>query len=459
MTEMMQRDSGAGQRNRWLLVAVVGLAAFMGTLDTSIVSVAIPFIQQDLHTRPDLIEWVSLSYFLPMVALALPNGRWLDRVGKRVMFALAASGFGLSSIVCGLAPTIGVLIAARIVQGAFGALLFVMTPVLATIAVRPEARGRALSVPTTLGPLGAASGPALGGLLVGQLGWHWIFYVNVPVCIVIVLLGLHQMSADGPLRLPGRAWLIEAVLFGSSVAALLVGLTFTAGGGLGWLVIVTLAVVPLWIWSRLPLSKEPRALLRSGPVLPPLIGLVTIMAAVGLVQYLTPFFLTDSIHLSPELIGITVLAFPIGMAIFGPLSGVISDRWGVRAPQVLGGLVAVIGLALIVPLDHNWGPFDLVWRLALFGIGTGLFLAPNQASVMASVPKSMFGTAGASSSLLRQLGLSLGPAIATLAWSLSGYTNTGMAAAYLVAAGAAFAAAVSAGIRRRPEPEVPWQGG
>lgn len=435
------------QRNRWLLVAVVGLAVFMANVDLSIVNVALPSIQQDLHTRPDVTEWVALGYFLPLIALALPSGRWLDRVGKRAALGLAATGFGLASIACALSPTIGVLIGARVVQGAFGAVLFAMTPVLATIAVRPEARGRALSVVTTLSPLGAISGPALGGLLVGRLGWEWIFYVNVPVCLAVILLGFSQMPADGPLRLPGRDWLVEAFLLGSSGTALLVGLTFTARDGLGWLVISALAIVPLWIWWRLPVSQAPRDLLRSGRVLPPLAGLMTMMAAVGFVQYLTPFFLTQALHLSPGKIGATVLAFPVGMAVSGPISGVASDRWGARAPQLLGSALALIGLVLMVPLNDTWGPFDVAWRLALFGIGHGLFAAPNQSSVMSSAPESMLGTLGASSALVRQLGFSLGPAVATLTWSLSGYTTAGMAVAFAIAAAAVLVAGLSAGVR------------
>lgn len=416
-------------------------------MDITIVNVAIPSIQQGLHSTPAVIEWISLGYLLPVSALALPSGRWLDRVGKRAMLVFAAGGFGLASFACGLAPTIEVLIGARIVQGIFGAVLFAMTPTLATIAVRPEARGRALSVPTTLGPVGAAAGPALGGLIVSTLGWQWIFFVNVPVCVVIILLGFSQLTADGPLHWPGRDWLVEAFLLGLSVTALLVGLTFVARGGLGWLAVSAFAAVPLVIWLRLPLSKATRQLLGSGGVAAPLIGLVAIMATVGFVQYLTPFFLTEGLHLSPAKIGLTMLGFPVMMALIGPVAGAIADRWGVRAPLLVGAALAVIGLALLVPLDRSWTQLDVVWRLAVFGLGLGLYAGPNQTSVMSAAPRPMLGTAGASSSLLRQLGLSLGPAVATLVWSLSGYSVSGMSTALVIAAVAALAAGLTAVFR------------
>jgi MFS family permease len=320
----------AAQRNNWLLVAVAGIAVFMATMDASIVTVALPDIGSSLRVRPDVAQWVALGYFLPLIALALPSGRWLDGVGRRSALLFAGAGFGISSAICGLAPGIGVLVAARVLQGAFGSALFAMTPVLATMAVRPEARGRALSVNATLGPLGAVAGPALGGLLVGQLGWRWIFYVNVPVCAIMILLGLNQMRADGPLRLPGSQWVVETALLGAAVTALLLGLTLTAGGGLGWLAVGVLAMPFGWLWARLRVSEAPRRLLSSPGVRAPLASLLTMMTALGLMQYLTPFFLAHVLHAPVGRIGTTVLAFPAAMAAIGPLAGMMTDRWSAR---------------------------------------------------------------------------------------------------------------------------------
>jgi MFS family permease len=449
MTDLVlqSKDAGTEQRNRWLLVAVVGLAVFMANVDLGIVNVAMPSIQLDLGTQPDVTQWVALGYFLPMIVLALPSGRWLDQVGKRAALGFAASGFGLASIACALSPNIGVLIAARVTQGVFGAVLFAMTPVLATFAVRPEARGRAMSVVTTMVPMGAVSGPALGGVLVGHLGWEWIFYVNIPVCFAVILLGLNQIPAAGSLRLPGRDWLVEAVLLGSSVSMLMVGLALTARHGLGSLMLSALALLPLWIWSRLPVSEPSRNILRSSRVLLPLTALMTTMTAVGLTQYLTPFFLSQVLRLSPGQVGATVLAFAVGMAASATVSGAVCDRWGPAAPQLIGSVLSLIGLVLMVSLDGTWGPLDVVWRLALFGVGHGLFAAPNQSLVMSSAPKPMLGTLGASSALVRQLGLSLGPAVATITWSLSGYRTAGMAVAFVIGAVAILVAGLSVIIR------------
>lgn len=438
------------QPNRWLLVAAAGLAVFMATIDMSIVNVALPAIQTSLNTQPSVTEWVALGYFLPLVALALPSGRWLDRVGKRAALGFAAAGFGVASVLCALAPTIGVLIGARVVQGVFGSVLFAMTPMLAAIAVRPEMRGRALSVFATLGPLGAVSGPALGGLLISQLSWEWIFYVNVPVCVVVVLLGMSQIRADGPLRLPNLSWATEAALLGASTVALMLGLSFTASGGLGWLLLSALAIPLVWAWTRLESSKGPRELVRSPGVAGPLVGLLAVMTATAFVQYLAPFFLAQVLHQPAASIGVTVLAFPLAMAVCGPIAGVLTDRWNARLTQVLGTAIAVVGLALTVPLGSDWHPLDLAWRLAVIGVGIGLFTAPNQTVMMSSAPKSMMGTMGAGSSLVRQLGLSLGPALATLIWSLADYRLVGMSVAFGVAVVVTLIAGVAVSYRRRP---------
>jgi MFS family permease len=144
--------------NRWWLVLGAAAALVMVTIDSSIVNVALPTIGAHFQTPAAVTEWTVLGYLLPMVALVVPAGGWLDRSGRRPAFLLAIVGFAASSVAAGLSPSIGWLIAARVVQGAFGALLNAQVPALVTTAVRPDVRGRAMSILATLGPLGAATG-------------------------------------------------------------------------------------------------------------------------------------------------------------------------------------------------------------------------------------------------------------------------------------------------------------
>lgn len=162
-----------------------------------------------------------LGYLVPAIALTLPGGRWLDRVSPRWALKFSVTGFVTSSILAGAAHGVGGLIAARVLEGSFGALLFALLPVLTTVAMRPESRGRAMAVVTTLGPLGAVSGPVVGGFLVQELHWAWLFYVNVPVGLAVTAIAMVQLPAGGRPQAADRSLVTEA-----SASA---GITCTAG--------------------------------------------------------------------------------------------------------------------------------------------------------------------------------------------------------------------------------------
>jgi predicted MFS family arabinose efflux permease len=145
------------KRNQWWLVAAAGLAVFMASVDLTIVNVALPAIERDFEIATSMTEWIVLAYLLPLAGLALPSGRWLDSVGRRPALMFSLTGFALASVAAGLAPGLAWLIGARLAQGTFGALLFALVSALATTAVQPQARGRAMGLITTLGPLGLIS--------------------------------------------------------------------------------------------------------------------------------------------------------------------------------------------------------------------------------------------------------------------------------------------------------------
>lgn len=272
------------ERNRWWLVAAAGLAVFMASVDMSIVNIALPVIEADLEIPTSMTEWVVLAYLLPLAGLALPSGHWLDTVGHRPALVFSLSGFALASVAAGLAPGLAWLIAARLVQGTFGALLFSLVPALATTAVQSQARGRAMGLITTLGPLGLVSGPVMGGLIVDGLGRPWIFFVNVPVSLVVLTVGLRTLPSGTALRAPDRTWFAEAILLSSAVAALLLSLSFTASDGLAWLILAVLAVPLLGMWLRMPTSTAVRRLLRTAGESGPHLALALAATAIGTVN-------------------------------------------------------------------------------------------------------------------------------------------------------------------------------
>ncbi|MBV8933981.1 MAG: MFS transporter, partial [Kutzneria sp.] len=213
------------QPERWSLVAVAGVLSFVAMLDMNIVTVAVPHISRALDVTPEVGQWALLGYQVPVVALLLPVGQWLKSSGMRPALLVSVVAFGTCSVAAALSPTMSWLIIARVLQGGFGAVLFVLMPTLAARAVRPERRGRAMSVPATLGPLGAVTGPALGGVLLDHLGWQAIFLVKVPLCAAAAVIAWRVMPRDGRPARPDRHTVINAVLVATAVASLLLALT------------------------------------------------------------------------------------------------------------------------------------------------------------------------------------------------------------------------------------------
>ncbi|MBQ1023705.1 MFS transporter [Micromonospora sp. C95] len=430
------QDVRTGRRspvNRWWVVGGMGLAVFLASLDMSIVNVALPAIRDSLSAPTAVTQWVVLGYLLPLVALALPTGRWLDDGDHRSVFTWSSTGFAVASLAAGLAPTIGWLIAARVVQGLFGAALMALIPVLITTSVEPGLRGRAMGVVDTLGMLGLISGPAIGGVIVASAGWPWIFYLNVPVCIGLVLLALAHIPRAGRLRPPGRAAVVEAGFLAGSTTAIMLALTLATGGQPQWLFLALVAVPLLLIWPRLPASVPVRTLLTSADMRAPLAALAATSVASGLIFYIVPFLLVTIMATSAPLTGITMLAFPLGAAALGPFAGLMADRYGPRRTTLFGLVVLTGGLLLLLPADPVWSARDVAWRLAVAGAGIGLFNAPNMSAAMSAAPHSLLGTAGAATSVARQGGFAFGPAVATLVWGLSGYGAGGIRYAFLVA--------------------------
>jgi MFS family permease len=412
----------------------MGLVVFMASLDMSIVHVALPEIRETYGAPAATAQWVVLGYLLPLITLALPTGRWLDSVDRRAALIWACTGFALASLAAGLAPTIGWLIAARIVQGVAGTLLMNLIPVLITTSVDPRVRGRAMGVVDTMGMLGLISGPGIGGLVVASMGWPWIFYVNVPVCAAVIALAVRRLPRTGRLRLPGRSAAIEALLLTASAAVVMLALTLASGRTSYWL-IPGLAVVPLLlVWRRLPVSLPVRELLRLPAMRRPLSALATTAAATGLLFYIVPFYLMTVLRAPAPVTGLTMLALPLAAATLGPPAGILADRYGYQRIAMFGMVTMLCGLLTLASAAPTWQAADVAWRLALTGIGLGLFNAPNMSAAMSAAPSNLMATAGASTSLARQGGFALGPAVATLVWGFSGFGVDGIGDAFAVAA-------------------------
>ncbi|MFJ3673500.1 MFS transporter [Streptomyces sp. NPDC090106] len=451
---MARNDSGTPvSGDRWSLVAVAGVLAFVAMLDMNIVNVALADIAESLHVSPATAQWAILGYQLPVVALLLPAGRWLDSGGTRTAVLVATAGFSLCSVLAAAAPWTAWLIVARLTQGSFGAVLFVLMPVLAIRSVRPEARGRAMSVPATLGPLGAVTGPAVGGLLLDHFGWQAVFLVKVPFCLLALVVTWRVMPPDGRLRRPDHRSLADALLLAFGVTAVLLALTLSSDGPVAWLGLALIAAMPLWWWLRGPGGRPVISVLRVPGLIRAHGAVLALAAGFAGMHYVIALHLQRDDGVSATTTGLTVLAFPLGMGLAGPLGGRLADRYGTRLVAITGATLTAIGLLLLIPLGNGWSPAEVAWRLALAGIGMGLNGGPTQALIMGTAPPDRIATVGSTVQLARSLGFTLGPALATAAWGLADSPRAGLALAATAACLAATLLALPSPVpERSPDP-------
>ena len=407
------RAAATGSGSRWDAVLVVCLGVVLMSLDMTIVAVALPAIGAELHAPPAVAQWMLLGYSLPIVALSLPAGRWVDRAGPLPAFRLAVGGFGAASALVALAPGIGTLIAARVLQGCAGALIGVVALPLVNDAVRPEHRARAMSIVLTLIPLAGVAGPALGGLLTDTVGWRTIFLVNLPVVAVALALSGRAIPAARPGRAglprPDRAAVLDTVLLGAGVTALVLALSLPAGAPLVTVGLFAAAAVATLAWARRPDARPVLGLLHMRRITPSLVTLLATTAGVGAVNLLVPYALVGE---SASTTGLVLLVLSAAMAATSPPAGVLADRVG-AAPVVLAGTFAVLAGAawlLAAPLS----PLGLVGPLLLIGVGNGLIAGPNSALVLGATPPAMVGAGSGLMALGRNLGFTLGPAFAAL---------------------------------------------
>ncbi|WP_059008226.1 MFS transporter [Streptomyces specialis] len=404
------RESRGGT-DQWGLVAVAGMLSFVAMLDMSVINVAVAGIGDDLGTSDGVAQWAVLGYQVPVVAFLLPAGRWLDRAPVRTVLLGSVAGFVGCALAAAAAPHAAALIAARVAQGSCAAVLFVLMPVLAVRAVRPEVRGRAMSVPATLGPLGAVCGPMVGGVLLDHFGWRAVLLVKLPVCVVAWLMVRAAMPPAGRAPVPGRRDLADAGLAGGAVTLLLVALTLAPDAPAWWL-LTLVAAGPLVVWARGPGGRPVREVLAAPGSAGVNGAVLALSVAFAAVHFTVALHLQRGESVSASATGMTLLAFPLGMVLAGPVGGRAADRFGPRPVAVAGTCLVAAGY-LPLALLGDWSLLHVAWPLAVAGTGMGLYGGPTQVLAMGAVPPRLVASAGATIQLARSLGFALGPALAT----------------------------------------------
>jgi MFS family permease len=407
-----------------LSVAVVCFGAFMGQLDASIVTLTYRPVERAFEADPASVQWVSLSYLIALVALLAPVGRRSDQKGRKLSYLHGFLIFSAGSALCGLAPGLGLLIGARVVQGLGAAFLQANSVALVTSSAPGYRLRAALGIQAAAQALGLALGPTVGGLIVSTLGWRWVFALNVPVGLVAVVAGIFFLPRTTARAEPGPSNVAGSLLIGGCATAFLLALSSISGLHVpAWTPIVLIGAALACGWA---LVRNERTSAR--PLLRPLLSIQgmpggLLAAMCGYVVLFGPLVLVPGLleaqGLSSWQAGLALTALPAGFAAGATVAGVfLPRRWGDRRRAATGAALATVslGTALFLPLNPGW----VVLALAGVGLGLGAFAPANNASIMRSVPAGASATTGGVINMARGLGTAVGISLVTLTLHLGG---------------------------------------
>jgi EmrB/QacA subfamily drug resistance transporter len=418
-------DGGGPERRRTLVLVCLG--AFMATLDTSIVNIALPQMAHDFESSLAGISWVMVIYLLVNVSLLLTCGRLGDLLAPGRLYLLGMATFTGASALCGLSPSLAWMAAARALQAVGGSLMLGLAPKIIALIYGEGERGLALGLFSTAFAAGISVGGPLGGAITSYLGWPYIFFINLPIGALGLGLGREVMTA---LRPPG-AWSWDAfdfkgaVVLAGSLGLLFLGLTrIRDAGAMDWPAVAALVGAAAGFSLLMQLERRAEApllhgkLWRSWPFLVGSVAVVVTFAAVMGAFFLLPFCLEQIYHYSPGQTGLLLAALSVTNALVAPLGGYLADRWGNLVVLRTGTGLVLLGLGSLIVTGPQDSTPSLTARLIVTGLGFGLFQAPNLNEILRGVSPSLVGLAASTNAVLKNLGALLGITltVTTFAW-------------------------------------------
>jgi EmrB/QacA subfamily drug resistance transporter len=405
-------------RRRYLILAICCMSLLIVGLDNTVVNVALPSIRRELNASVSGLQWTVAAYTLVLASLLMLSGSTGDRIGRRRVFQTGLVTFTAGSLLCSLAPSLGWLIAFRMVQAVGGSMLnpVAMSIITNTFTDRAE-RARAIGIWGGVIGISMALGPVVGGVLVTSVGWRGIFWVNVPIGLAaLVLAGLFvpESRAARARRIDPVGQVLVIIILGSLTYAIIEGPAsgWTSPKIISFFVLSAVALVLFLLYE--PRRDEPLLDLRffsSAPFAGATVIAVSAFAALGGFLFLNTLYLQDARGFSPLHAGLYTLPMAAMTVIFGPLSGRIVGSRGARLPLVAAGLAIAAGCALLTGLTNDTPVGWLFLAYVIFGVGFGLVNAPITNAAVSGMPVAQAGVAAAVASVSRQVGQSLGVAV------------------------------------------------
>ncbi|WP_035101768.1 MFS transporter [Aneurinibacillus terranovensis] len=419
-------------QQRWWILANVSLGTFMATLDGSITNVALPTISSSLSVHLYIVQWVITAYLLTIASVLPIIGKLSDLFGRSLLYNVGFLVFTVGSGLCGLSHSIGMLIAMRVVQAIGAAFLMANSQAIVASTFPSTERGRALGITGTMVSLGSMAGPAIGGLLVGFLGWSSIFWINVPIGIVGFLAGLRILPKDKQAKTGEPFDYSGSLLYMAGIVTFLYTVSNSEVWGWGSLPSIlgyaVSFIVLVLFYFRERFTKYPMldfSLYRIQTFRAGSIAALLSFVALFCTNVMMPFYMQDVLNFSPHVIGYVMMAYPLTMALVAPFSGWLSDKIGPLFLTTGGLVINAIGFASLNMLSFEANSWIIAMHLAVFGIGMGMFQSPNNSSVLGAVPRNKLGSAGGLNALVRNIGMVLGTSFSISLFSYQLHKLTG----------------------------------
>ncbi|MBZ4646877.1 MAG: hypothetical protein PWR27_145 [Petroclostridium sp.] len=399
------------------ILAAVATGTFMSALDSSVVNIALPKIGAYFKAPLSIIEWVVMAYLLIISSLLLTYGRMGDMYGHKKIYITGFIIFTAGSLLCGMAPTIAVLIISRGIQALGAGMLMSMGPAIITDTTPPQQRGKALGVNAVAVAVALTTGPIVGGFLTSQFGWQSIFYINLPVG-VIGIIWASKVIPDSIEREVQPFDIKGAVVIFLALTSLLVPLSYTEQFGWKNPYIIAALVMGfmllllfVYIEKRTAYPMVDLALFKNRLFsMSNVSALLNYMAQFSVIL-LMPFYLQQLRQLPPSEAGLMLIPMPLTTMLVAPISGAMSDRFDSRYISSIGMGIVALGTWQLSNLNISSTNFEIVIGLATVGLGSGMFQAPNNSAIMGSVPDNRRGIASGMLATMRNIGMVLGVAV------------------------------------------------